>query len=122
MDASDPQRMTGLTDEHLAFVKQIMAANDDLMERMQALNYQTTYDHEDDYFEVTIGGPTEAETTTLNNTLFLRFDPDTLKLVGFGILGFQEAMKHYPSARTLYVSVVDRLDTVVETVREMVAV
>lgn len=51
------------------------------------------YDSEDDTLIVYIGENQEALSPSIENELFLRVDPDTLKIVGAELLHFRDHMR-----------------------------
>jgi hypothetical protein len=51
------------------------------------LGITTIYDEEEDVLRTFVGPPIEAATESVNNTILLRYEPESLKLVGIEILG-----------------------------------
>lgn len=88
MDAADKQIVETLRREHDHFVAELLAANEDLAEHAGD-GLDVYYDHESDELSVTIGPIVEAATVSVANTLFLRYDVDSLRIVGFGVLGLR---------------------------------
>lgn len=72
--------------------EKIMVANADLRERLEALDLRVSYDEEFDIFLIAIGDPQEAITEEIDGAHGLQFrvDPETLKIVGFEIMGFRK--------------------------------
>ncbi|MGH2584432.1 MAG: hypothetical protein ACRDJE_05905 [Dehalococcoidia bacterium] len=105
MDAFEEMNQR-LKDEHLAIIQEILDANQDLQERAASLGMLTVYDEEDDILRAIIGQPTEAATESIEHTIRLRVEPETLKLVGIEVLGFKALMSaageaDSPTLRTL---------------------
>ncbi|MCH7811492.1 MAG: DUF2283 domain-containing protein [Chloroflexi bacterium] len=78
---------------------ELLAANSDLEERLGSLNIVVTYDAEFDIFLLSLGEPQPAITEEISSGhgLQVRLDPETLKIVGFEILGFQSRyLKAHP--------------------------
>jgi hypothetical protein len=71
--------------EHDEVLEELLRVNEDLSERMRTLSYRVFYDREDDSFTLTIGEPQEALTESSNNEMYLRYDADTLKIVGIEV-------------------------------------
>ena len=81
--------MTALAQEHHEWLLHILAANQDLAERIQTLGVSVDYDEEDDALFITFGPPVEALTESLDGITYLRVDPDTLKIYGLEVWGFR---------------------------------
>ena len=77
--------------EHAVWLRQVMAANNDLAERLDALGITVDYDDEDDALYLNIGPPTEALTTPVADEVYYRVEPDTLKIVGVECWSFRAA-------------------------------
>jgi hypothetical protein len=77
--------MEGLTEKHIESVKKIIAANWDLQDRLATESLCVTYDRDEDMFLLSIGEPQEAITESARNRLYLRVDPDSLRIVGIEI-------------------------------------
>lgn len=88
MDAFEEMRRE-LRERHQAQVLAVLRANDDLAERSAALGVTTLYDEDDDVLRTLIGPPVEAATESVDHTVLLRYDPETLKLLGIEVLGFK---------------------------------
>lgn len=89
MPATDEHILATLRAEHHQFMADLMRANEDFPERAERLGLDVHYDHQSDELMCTIGKPVEAGTISIGNTVFFRYDLDTLKFVGFGVLGFR---------------------------------
>ena len=87
---ADTLDMAALEREHREWIREIIAANGDLAQRMAQLGITSEYDENEDILFVTIGPPVEALTETVANCVGSRVDPDTLKLVGLEILHAQD--------------------------------
>ena len=74
-----------LTQEHRESLRAIFGANEDLGRRLGSLSVSVVYDREDDTVVVTLGEPQEAVMESVRNRLYLRVDPETLKIVGIEI-------------------------------------
>ena len=69
-----------------AFFKSVLHANEDLAVRLRGLSISITYDRDDDTFMLTLGDHREALTESVDESrLYIRIDPDTLKIVGVEI-------------------------------------
>ena len=83
-------------------LREILAANGDLEERIRSLAVTVTYDDEFDIFLLTLGEPQPAITEEMpgGHGLQLRLDPESLKIVGYEVLGFQSTyLKAHPEFR-----------------------
>ena len=79
-----------LAREHHDMLRAIFAANEDIRARVARLGVVAEYDADEDYFGLVIGGPAEATTESLANTILFRVEPQTLKLVGIEIYDFEK--------------------------------
>ncbi len=79
--------------------KDIFEANADLEERVGKLDVRISYDEEFDIFLIAFGRSTRAITEEIRDGLYARVDPESLKIVGFEILGFR---RHYLKAHPEY--------------------
>ena len=61
----------------------------------------TLHDREEDTFFLTIGNPQEAIYESVDNRLYLRLDPDTLKIVGVEIPHVSRRLKDDPRIAAL---------------------
>ena len=78
-------------------LKEILQANNDLDVRLESELIDVTYDDEFDIFVVAIGEQRPSATEELADGLQLRFDPVTLKISAFEILGFRNRyLKAHP--------------------------
>jgi hypothetical protein len=87
--STNEQILETLRAEHRQFVQELLDANKDLVERADRLGLDVNYDHENDELLCTIDKPVEAATVSIANTVYFRYDPDTLRIVGFGVLGLR---------------------------------
>lgn len=91
--------------------QEIIAANADLEERLRHLGVRVTYDDEFDIFLLAIGEPQEAMTEEVEDGhgLQIRVDPETLKIVGFEIMGFRRRyLKAHPEFRPHFLALFDK--------------
>jgi uncharacterized protein YuzE len=79
--------MTMLEQEHRAWLPRILATNEDLADRIQALGVSVDYDEDDDALFIYFGPPVEALTESVNGVVYIRVDPDTLKIYGVEVWG-----------------------------------
>lgn len=80
-------------------LREILAANSDLEERIRSLAVAITYDDEFDIFLVTLGEPQPAITEEIpeGHGLQFRLDPESLKIIGYEILSFRSRyLKAHP--------------------------
>ena len=77
-------------DDNAALVKDLLEANKDLEERLRASEFRVGYDSEHDMLLITIGKPQEAITEQVSKSLYVRFDPETDKIVGMTITSFKK--------------------------------
>jgi hypothetical protein len=89
MSEADKFILVELQKEHHELLQRLIAANNDLEERVHQLGLDVFYDHDTDELLCIIGKPVEAATVSIDNMLFFRYDVETLKIVGFGILGLR---------------------------------
>lgn len=68
----------------------VRKANRDLRERMESSQIDIGYDAEFDMLLITIGAPQEAITEEIDDQLYVRLDPESLKIVGFTVTAFKE--------------------------------
>src|SRR3712207_1863401 len=57
--------------------------------------------HRDDLL-LTIGPTIEAATLSVGDWMYARYDPDTLKIVGLGVLGLRASRAHTPEFARMY--------------------
>lgn len=89
MATADEQIVETLRQQHHQFLVRLAAANDDLAERARRFGLDVHYDYLNDELLCTLGRPAESGTVSIGNTAFFRYDLDTLKIVGFGVLGLR---------------------------------
>ena len=97
---------------------QILAANSDLEERLGSLNVVVTYDAEFDIFLLSLGEPQPAitEEVSSGHGLQVRLDPETLKIVGFEILGFQSRyLKAHPDFKPHFEALFEKPKSAIES-------
>ena len=87
--------------ERQEFWEQIRAANADIAERSMRLGGAVWYDRDDDWLVLTLGEPTEAATYELDDFLRLRYDPETLKIVGLEVTPLADVVVGRPDMRRL---------------------
>jgi uncharacterized protein YuzE len=92
-----PLEMAVLAHEQQEWLSRILAANDDLAERIQALGVSMDYDEEDDALFVSFGPGVEALTGSVNGAVYLRIDPDTLKIIGVEVWRVRTLMTEAPT-------------------------
>jgi uncharacterized protein YuzE len=102
MAAPDALDLAELGREHHAWMQQILEKNKDLAERIGRLGLTTEFDQEADVVYHTIGPPTEALTESLDGEIYIRVEPDTLKIVGLEVWGFSEQSPTYQVGVTLF--------------------
>lgn len=91
--------------------ERIVMANADLRERLERLDLRVSYDEEFDIFLLAIGDPQEAITEEIDDGhgLQLRLDPETLKIVGFEVMGFRKQyLVAHPEFRTHFQTLFDK--------------
>jgi hypothetical protein len=77
-------------DNNARLVKDLLEANNDLEERLRKSEFKVGYDNEHDMLLVTIGAPQEAITEQVSKRLYVRFDPETDRIVGMTITSFRK--------------------------------
>jgi hypothetical protein len=75
-------------------LRAIVEANGDLAVRLAQLGVAADYNPDLDIFMLTIGPPAEALTESIDNSIGVRVDPRTLKLVGLEILNLHGSMRN----------------------------
>jgi hypothetical protein len=90
MDEMSAPAANDLEAAHQAELRAIAAGNDDLGERARELGVTVTYDREDDLLTLTLGPAREAVTESVDNTLYVRVNPETRKILGFEVSGVRE--------------------------------
>ncbi|HTE85395.1 MAG TPA: hypothetical protein VK821_11740 [Dehalococcoidia bacterium] len=78
-----------LQEEHVRSLEELIAANRDLGQRVLQLGVTAVLDRDDDVLILTIGKPQEAVAESIDNTLYFRADPRSLKIVGLELRGFR---------------------------------
>jgi hypothetical protein len=74
-----------LLEEGDAVLREILEANEDLGTRLATLPIWIYYEPDEDLFSLVLDKPQEALTEETDNGLYVRTDPETLKIVGFEI-------------------------------------
>ena len=88
---------------------EIIKANRDLKRRLSKSEFDLAYDAEHDILMVTIGVPQEAITEQIEDHVFCRLDPDTLKVVGFSITAFKRLfLKNEPEIAKNFLTLLER--------------
>lgn len=83
--------------EDVNTLTEILEANHDLESRLKSELLSVTYDDEFDIFMVTIGDPRPCATEDVADGLQIRYDPQSLKVSAFEILGFRNRyLKKHP--------------------------
>ena len=89
MDAIDQRYVEQLRRDYAAGLNELWAENTDFPARLGTMKVSARYDPEDDLLEITLGGPQEALSYSIHNTLFLRADFESLKIVGVELEHFR---------------------------------
>lgn len=92
-----------LATEHRAALREIADKNSDLAERVRAAGVRVLYDQEEDVLAMTVGKTEDAVTETIDNSLAIRVDPETSKIVGLELFGFRSRSAEHPSQVRLFV-------------------
>lgn len=96
---------TKLMQEGQAFVKRVLDANHDLATRLRELSVSIAYDRDDDTFMLTLGEHQEALTESLGGShLYIRIDPDTLKIVGIEIPDLTARIDDDPGVKRIWLA------------------
>lgn len=90
MHKIDQTYVKQLQHDHAAAIQQLWDQNPDFPERLRRASVSALYDVEDDLLEITLDGPREAVSYSIHNTLYLRADFDTLKIVGAELEHFRQ--------------------------------
>lgn len=86
-----------------AFLKSVLQANEDLAARVRELSVGIVYDRDDEQFMLTLGETQEALTESLDGgRLYIRIDPDTLKIVGIEIPDLTARLNDDPAVRSIW--------------------
>jgi len=89
--------------------KELLKANEDFDKRLRKSAITIAYDAEHDMLLVTIGNPQEAITEQIDDRLYARIDPDSLKIVGFTITAFQKGfLREHADLRKGFETVFER--------------
>ena len=96
--------ITGLRAKHDERLRHIHAENTDLLERMQAEGVSVVYDHDDDTLIIRIGPPVAAATESIDNTVLVRVDPNSLKIVGCEVLNLRAGLPTRPELFDVFVA------------------
>lgn len=90
MDAIDRELVERLRSDYAEGMRQLFAANEDLPQRLRAAKVEAVYDMEDNLLEITLDGPQEALSESIENTLYLRVNAETSKIVGIELEHFSQ--------------------------------
>jgi hypothetical protein len=82
--------------EQRAWLREVLAHNEDLEERVRVRGIRSFYDEANDLLSVSFGAPEPASTESVDDVLYLRVAPETLKIVGIEILGVRQALSSPP--------------------------
>ena len=97
-----------LMKEGQAFLRNVLAANQDLAARLRELSISIVYDRDDDTFMLTLGEPQEALTESLDGSrIYIRVDPDTLKIVGIEIPDLSLRVHDAPAVTRIWLAARD---------------
>jgi len=92
-----------LVKEGEAFFKSVLQANEDLAARFRELSVYIAHDRDDDTFILTLGEPQEALTESLDGSrIYVRIDPDTLKIVGIEIPDLTTRLNDDPVVKSIW--------------------
>ena len=89
MDAVDQQYVEQLEREYVAGINDLWSENTDFAARLGQAKVAAVYDTDDDLMEITLDGPQEAVSYSIHNTLYLRADFETRKIVGIELEHFR---------------------------------
>jgi len=84
---------------HAALINEIIAANQDFAERAANATLRVIFDSDEDLFIFELGGPQASMTESVHNTIFLRVDPNTLKLNGIEFYNCRKLAETEPTFR-----------------------
>lgn len=96
-----PELLSALGREHVDLVRRVLGANDDLAERAGDLGIRSIYSPQDDTWSTYIGPSAEALTVNVDDHLLLRYDPESLKLIGLEIIELRGYLSQRPEALRL---------------------
>jgi uncharacterized protein YuzE len=127
MAVNDPLDWAALEREHRDSLAAILNANQDLAERIQRLGVTADYDPSDDVLYISIGPSTAAVAESIDNTIFLRVEPDTLKLASIEVWGVRSAAPTDSKVVALLLDLVHRAgapapERLAADIRELIAV
>ena len=87
----------------------VWRANRDLKERMESSQIDIGYDAEFDMLLVTIGSAQEAITEQIDDQVYIRLDPETLKIVGLTVTAFKELfLEKEPEFKKRFAAIFER--------------
>lgn len=95
MEKAGSRFVEQLRQQHADVLTRIAEANQDLNERARELPVRAEYDLDDDTLILAIGEEQEALSPSVDNELFLRVDPDTLKIIGVELLHFSDHLRDH---------------------------
>ena len=98
--------MVDLKAAHDAMLRRIIDANTDLRERLTTLPVQMVYEADEDVLYVDFGDPQPSATESVENSLYLRVHPETLKLHGIELHHFSRRLPESPPLRALLALIV----------------
>lgn len=120
MDTAANELIEGLRREHAMWLLEILNANQDFEQRVSAAGgFTVEYDPADDLLMLTLGRPVDAATETFGNVIAVRYDPDSLKIVGLEILGLRANMLKRPEFSRLYEQAVRDPEAAARTARTL---
>ncbi len=86
---------------HEEMLRRIIRANTDLHERVASLPVRMVYEADDDVLYIDFGDPQPSATESVENSLYLRVHPETLKLHGIEVHHFSRRLPESPPLRAL---------------------
>jgi uncharacterized protein YuzE len=91
-------------------IQQILAENADFGRRVRSLGVHASYDPEDDLLSVVLGEPVPAITESVDNTLYVRIDPTSRKIVGFEVFDLRSHLAEQPSYLDIILSLLNLIN------------
>jgi hypothetical protein len=91
-----------LVDEGVAILREILAANEDLGQRLATLPVWVLYEPDEDLFSLILDRPQEALTEETDSEIYVRVHPETMKIVAFEIPRLGRRIRDDPTIAHLW--------------------
>jgi hypothetical protein len=104
MDTSTSELMQQIQKDNASFWDEVVVANADFEERAGQLGVTFTYDADDDTLMIDVGPRLPSLTHDIDGVRLVRIDPNSLKIVGFDIVGLKANIGELPELVDVFVA------------------